>query len=341
MLSNDELEQELEAWLNYLEFYWDEFASQEDETHHSWGNVLVHPKNGENFYSWLLRQAWKFRMSPKELLISEKFYWSRIKTLSLNLPHSNYRWLNISDILPLPDSFRNALLKRGLKADLSELQLDISKWIDITNKKTIRRHKLLKYFTPSLRYCPTCWKNSDKRYFRKIWRLSYILVCLDHGVELRETCPNCKAFLFRDERSFLYNDFSQEDVHKCRHYNHTLFNTRVRRNFSLAFLQNKIHSMLQSDSKWTQSGWYQLFWHCYQTVTRKQDLILLENLIHSPSAMKTDYLSNIESHLKLMEKILLNPPNFTLSAHSSKKLAIELKRRISLVLTYFSGVSKV
>lgn len=46
---------------------------------------------------------------------------------------------------------------------------------------------------PGLMYCSTCIATDPDPYCRKKWRLACITVCSTHGVELRDSCPNCNA----------------------------------------------------------------------------------------------------------------------------------------------------
>jgi hypothetical protein len=43
----------------------------------------------------------------------------------------------------------------------------------------------------SLMFCPACLRDDDYPYFRKIWRLSFVSVCLQHELQLLDHCPQC------------------------------------------------------------------------------------------------------------------------------------------------------
>ena len=47
--------------------------------------------------------------------------------------------------------------------------------------------------SPGLCYCPACLAGGNVPYFRRAWRLSFVTVCPEHGVELLDSCPKCSA----------------------------------------------------------------------------------------------------------------------------------------------------
>ena len=42
-------------------------------------------------------------------------------------------------------------------------------------------------------YCPQCLKTPPGPYYRRCWRLAFVVACPVHGVELLDECPNCHA----------------------------------------------------------------------------------------------------------------------------------------------------
>ncbi|SDG25867.1 TniQ protein [Limimonas halophila] len=51
--------------------------------------------------------------------------------------------------------------------------------------RTRRRH--------GLQYCPACLAADRKPWYRKIWRVGFVLQCPEHGEPLRDACPVCDA----------------------------------------------------------------------------------------------------------------------------------------------------
>ena len=293
------------------------------ETIH-WGKMLVSPKKGESFLSWVMRQAWKFRMTPRKFIQSEKDYWLQKENISLSFSRKWY-WPLLLDVLPFTSAWENALKKRGLNADINELQLDISKWFDLNKEPEIHKNKLKNYYYYSLRYCPNCWKDEDGRYFKTIWRLPFVIICPEHGVELREFCSSCEKPLFRDNMSDTSSVTILENIHeewilKCRHCNHSLLE-EMDEIPELAKVQNKILITLQSDSYWATQRSYLIFWHTFKNIVKNR---------------KYD---SAEAKLKLIEQILEKPILMPDSNFYSQELIVELDRQLQAVTLYLSGTS--
>lgn len=51
--------------------------------------------------------------------------------------------------------------------------------------------RLKNYF--GLQYCPTCLATDHVPYFRKRWRLAFVVACDLHGCMLRDRCPHCRS----------------------------------------------------------------------------------------------------------------------------------------------------
>lgn len=299
-------------------------VSPQDEFH-NWEKMLVHPKPGESLLSWLMRQSWEFGITPKRLIQSEKEYWLLRENISLSLPREQY-WPLTLDVLPVSTALENVLQHRGLNIRISALQLDISKWFDLTEGQGITKHKLENYYHYSLRYCPLCWKDENSRYFRILWRLPFVVVCLEHGVELKELCSSCGELLFDDKRhrrssTVLLQNFSEKWLISCRHCNLSLMDENVEMKPELAILQQQILNILLSDSNWATPSGYLIFWHTYLIAVEKQ---------------KPDC---VETHLKFMEAVLRKPLLVRNSKCYSKELLAEFERRLQIVTLYLSGTS--
>lgn len=75
--------------------------------------------------------------------------------------------------------------------------------------RTWRRHGLM--------YCPGCLENDKKEpYYRKHWRISFNLVCLNCECRLLDACPQCDApvTFFRTELGVKFND-NIDIISKC------------------------------------------------------------------------------------------------------------------------------
>lgn len=297
---------------------------QPDEVH-SWEKMLVHPKPGESLLSWIMRQSWEFGITPKRLIQSEKEYWLLRENISLSLPREQY-WPLTLDVLPVSTALENVLQHRGLNIRISALQLDISKWFDLTKGQGITKHKLENYYHYSLRYCPLCWKDENSRYFRILWRLPFVVVCLEHGVELKELCSSCGELLFDDKKhrrssTVLLQNFSEKWLISCRHCNRSLLDEAVEKMPELGKLQKRILDTLLSDSNWATPVGYLIFWQTYLTAIENQ---------------KPDCA---ETRLKFMDAVLRKPLMFRNSNFYSQELLAEFERRLQIVTLYLSGTS--
>ncbi|MDP3013050.1 MAG: TniQ family protein, partial [Candidatus Subteraquimicrobiales bacterium] len=293
---------------------------------HSWGKMIVHPKPGESFLSWLMRQAWTFGTTPKRLMRSEKEYWLIKENISLSLPIERLYWPVTLDVLPAFSAWENVLRERGLNKGIRDLQLDISKWFDLTKESEIAKYKLEKYYSYTLRYCPICWEDENSRYFRTLWRLPFVIVCPEHGVELKESCSSCGGLLFDDRRyrrssTVLLQNFREKWLSNCRHCNHSLLEEGLEEKLELARLQKQIVNTLLSDSNWATPRGYLIFWHTYLTAVEKP---------------KPDCA---ETRLKLMDALLKKPLLLPDPNRYSLELQAEIERRLQIVSLHLSGPS--
>lgn len=44
-----------------------------------------------------------------------------------------------------------------------------------------------------VQYCPKCLESSKEAYFRRSWRVGFVVACPEHGVELLSSCLHCNA----------------------------------------------------------------------------------------------------------------------------------------------------
>lgn len=64
-----------------------------------------------------------------------------------------------------------------------------SRWIAPTNTTQTAKHDN----NSGLAYCPECFRSDKKPYYRKLWRYSYIAICPNHQLPLRNACPHCNT----------------------------------------------------------------------------------------------------------------------------------------------------
>ena len=145
------------------------------------------PINGESLSSWLIRVSLANLENASSLINNTGNYPSRID-LDLN---------QISDIIGYYSKKVNILEEELMIMSL----LNLKKKID----EIIRKDRTAKvvndlYFTGwrkraknGLRICPICLKEDKIPHLRKIWRLSYIPICLKHKSFLINECPGCES----------------------------------------------------------------------------------------------------------------------------------------------------
>ena len=288
---------------------------------HSWGKMFVQPKKGESLLSWLIRQAWEFGLTPRNLLKSEREYWLQKENVSLELP-KNWKWFETIDVLPLSPTFKYTLQQRGLTFGGNELQLNLSKWLNLSNSVKPTKRQISHYYYYTLRYCPVCWKDENSRYFKILWRLPFVAVCLEHGTELKELCSYCGEPLFeKGKRNQLLLDFKERWLKQCRNCNYSLVDDVAEENSDFARIQRNILNILQSDPDWSTPLGYLIFWHRLK------------------KAIKHLKSKSFEICLHEMTKILKKPPIFNYPKYFSYKLRFEIARRTYAATLFLAGNS--
>ena len=154
------------------------------------GILPVHPQRqpGELLSSWLVRlaraNAMKLRPFTK-IVTDDTSVWNRDidKSATPDLLH------RLADRTGRPPKeVRRATLKGAYEGRLydNHTASGHQRWILPTGvyHRARRLHGLL--------YCPFCLKEKPA-YFRHRWRLAFVTVCSEHGVDLWDRCPGCGA----------------------------------------------------------------------------------------------------------------------------------------------------
>ena len=124
----------------------------------------------ETVSSWLCRCALAHGADPVRFAGA---LWPRLRTWSRDVDRFS------------PERLQ-ALTSYG-SPDLAALPSD-SRWIV---PASIRGHKRIGR-TP---FCPSCWAQDARPYYRRAWRFSWYVVCEQHDALLRDRCPACDAAL--------------------------------------------------------------------------------------------------------------------------------------------------
>lgn len=173
-----------------------------------------------------------------------------------------------------------------------------------------------------LAYCPACLaEDGDEPYFRRKWRLSIIVSCVKHELQLRDRCPACNAPISFHRND--YNDrstptnFSLDSCYQCKTPLH-IYPGEKENDISLLIFQAKIEHMIRT-------GWTFIF---NNPVYSFLFLRVVRQLMRI-------FLSEREECQRLQkicaEKLGINPP-MTHSKPEIERLMIN-ERRMALQLT--------
>ena len=174
---------------------------------------LITPMKDESLLSVIIRHAINYGLSLHDYLVSEIENLEKNSIFLFKFPR-NWHWIKKADILP-NQLLTNIIANYSLKVE--ELTL-ISQFEDLGIKlEEIRslkspKSKFALNYQFELRACPVCWQKASEIYFKKIWRLSCVLLCPEHHILLIKNCPNCLKPLFSPILSFTESWFK-----KCHH----------------------------------------------------------------------------------------------------------------------------
>lgn len=69
-----------------------------------------------------------------------------------------------------------------------------------------------------MQFCPCCLKEDEQPYYRKYWRLAFMVTCPKHGVWLHDRCPACASSVLHKKIKPAQNDlYGFADMAKCHH----------------------------------------------------------------------------------------------------------------------------
>ncbi|MBP8231557.1 MAG: TniQ family protein [Rhizorhabdus sp.] len=71
-----------------------------------------------------------------------------------------------------------------------------------------------------LQYCPACWSEDTRPYFRRHWRLATLLHCRQHYKALKDQCPRCRFGIGFPQGDVLH------EIHLCRRCGYDLSRAR-------------------------------------------------------------------------------------------------------------------
>lgn len=145
------------------------------------------PRLGETFSSILLRLAWNHAASAHELCA---MLWPRFQfwTRDIDRTASDELLAAVARDTGLPRQSLEAATLRGLVEALG-----FSERIEGSQRGILPvgvYHRVRRRF--GQQYCPACLAVKPP-YLRRLWRLEIVVTCPEHGVQLRDACPDCDA----------------------------------------------------------------------------------------------------------------------------------------------------
>jgi hypothetical protein len=173
--------------------------------------LLIRPRplDDELFTSWLVRLAW----ANAEKL--HPFCHRRLGMVRHSWQHDLDRWadpLAIEQVaaatgLPEERVFATTLAScEGVLCD-SHIHAGGVHWI-LSVKPFYRTRKWY-----GQQYCAACLQEDPVPYFRRIWRLSFMVACPKHGTLLADACPHCGAPVSFHEGDYAHRRFP---IDACR-----------------------------------------------------------------------------------------------------------------------------
>lgn len=100
-----------------------------------------------------------------------------------------------------------------------------------------------------MQYCPRCLANDRTPYFRNIWRISFLPICLQHSCLLHDCCPNCGKSI-----NFHQVPYQTNDCAVCFNCQFPLSQSKLtycRMDENLLYISRQLHSGIES-------GWVNL-----------------------------------------------------------------------------------
>lgn len=165
------------------------------------------PHPGELLSSWLIRLAhahgYKVERLCRKLLGVGAAMWNRDIDRSAD---ARLAAAVMSVTAASKQQFWGSTLQ-ALGGKLSE-QIEVrgySRWIIPLSIYHRTRRK------PGLMYCSVCLANDVDPYFRMIWRLAFVTVCTRHGINLNDSCPQCRAPLMPHRTDVGYKSYAPRD----------------------------------------------------------------------------------------------------------------------------------
>ena len=148
----------------------------ETENYHSLWPIHPPPFQGESFESWSARQSYANVFSPSSFMA---------KCLGEHPHRGDFDHLDETSKL-----FRLVADSVGFELASQMTFASLKTRLELRGKKGTGY-----WITPrdSGKYCPICFSEDLTPYFRLVWRLTFVPICLKHRVLLKSRCDSCQA----------------------------------------------------------------------------------------------------------------------------------------------------
>lgn len=167
----------------------------------------VKPRKDELFSSWLVRLA-KAHSIRSQSFYKRLYPGSNIWNADIDksAPDKFIRNLESKTLSTYEELVSTTLMHYEGKLYLKHNPYGYTKWILPESNPHIT------YNNSWLVFCPKCLKKDKAPYFRKHWRLSISIICIECEVYLHEKCPNCYKPVV-----FYKSDFSLKNCFNCQY----------------------------------------------------------------------------------------------------------------------------
>lgn len=141
----------------------------------------------ESLSSWLIRIALEHGCDP---LVLTGNIWPKWRI-----------WTTDLDRQLTTAKCRELALVTGAKESLIQ-QAFLSHWAQSFSSMPLPKHGIWPWvlalgvrnrtYRGGVQFCPLCFHNDTRPYFRRYWRFAWVTSCLEHNIQLVDRCPSCK-----------------------------------------------------------------------------------------------------------------------------------------------------
>lgn len=173
-----------------------------------------------------------------------------------------------------------------------------------------------------LQYCPRCLAEDKEPYYRRKWRIAFIVLCERHSIQLHDRCPSCEEPInFHRNELGNYRKFVADSLTLCHTCHFNLRMTEDKQIIPITDVEAKFTNMLLGAMD---TGFFQLsegvitYSHLFFSGLRQLMKIL---------AMQDRRVANMRQSISETFKVKIYVPS-TLGATDVQELGIEARRQL-------------